>query len=129
MKNADIHTGGSGGGFPSPAEHFPKGSLSLDDYLVKRPAATFFMRMEGEARVLQGICPGDILVVDRSLAPAPGDLAVVVVENEYLVRVWRKGKDGGVRLEAANPAFEPIDVPPRHPVDLFGKVTAVVRKL
>ncbi|MGB1036450.1 MAG: LexA family protein, partial [Candidatus Puniceispirillales bacterium] len=54
-------------GFPSPADDHLEGSLNLNDYLVKHPAATFFVRVSGDSMIKAGIHENDILVVDRSL--------------------------------------------------------------
>ena len=128
MNRAKNNSGAISGGFPSPAEHFSSSPLSLDDYLVKRPAATFFVRMEGEAMSAKGIYSGDVLVVERTISPASGDLVVAIVEDECIVRIFRLAH-GETRLEAADPKIPAIVLPPNAPVRLFGKVTAVVRKL
>ena len=36
-------------GFPSPADDYIEGKLDLNEHLVKRPAATFFVRVEGDS--------------------------------------------------------------------------------
>ena len=38
-------------GFPSPADDYVEKSLDLNELLIKRPAATFFVRVEGEIDV------------------------------------------------------------------------------
>ena len=57
-------------GFPSPAEQYLEPPLDLNELLVKRPAATYFVRVEGDSMIGAGIHDGDLLVVDRSLRPA-----------------------------------------------------------
>ena len=54
-------------GFPSPAEQHQETPLDLNELLVKRPAATFFVKVLGDSMVGAGIREGDLLVVDRSL--------------------------------------------------------------
>ena len=50
----------------------PTTSLSLDDHFIKRPAATFFVTVEGGGMAEHGILAGDTLIVDRSrIEPAP----------------------------------------------------------
>ena len=39
-------------GFPSPAEQYQEPPLDLNELLVKRPAATFFVRVQGDSVVL-----------------------------------------------------------------------------
>ncbi|GGZ87991.1 MULTISPECIES: S24 family peptidase [Sphingomonadales] len=36
-------------GFPSPADDHIEGKLDLNEHLVRRPAATFFVRAAGES--------------------------------------------------------------------------------
>ena len=52
-------------GFPSPAEQYQETPLDLNELLVKRPAATFFVKVQGESMIGEGIHDGDLLVVDR----------------------------------------------------------------
>ena len=42
-------------GFPSPAEQYQEPPLDLNELLVKRPAATYFVRVEGDSMVGAGI--------------------------------------------------------------------------
>jgi len=46
-------------GFPSPAEEALLDTMSLDEYLVVNPEATFMLRVEGDSMVDAGILPGD----------------------------------------------------------------------
>ena len=60
----------------------PQGAVTLDlnELLVKRPAATYFVRVDGDSMIGAGISDGDLLVVDRSLRPADGDVIIASVE-------------------------------------------------
>ena len=73
-------------GFPSPAEDVAERSLDLQALVVRRPAATFFLRMRGDAMQRAGVFAGDILVVDRSLRPTARRLIVLAVAGELLAR-------------------------------------------
>lgn len=110
-------------GFPSPAEQYLEPQLDLNELLIKRPAATFFVRVKGDSMIGEGIRDGDLLVVDRSLTPASGDVIIAAVDGEFTVKTFRKDKDG-VRLEPANPAFPLIRLRPGQKLDYFGKVMA-----
>ena len=85
-------------GFPSPAEQYLEPPLDLNELLVKRPAATFFVRVEGDSMIGAGIRDKDLLVVDRSLTPANGDIIIASVDGEFTVKTYRTGmkvgKDG-----------------------------------
>ena len=74
-------------GFPSPAKQYQEPPLDLNELLVKRPAATYFVRVEGDSMVGAGIRDSDLLVVDRSLRPADGDVIIASVDGEFTVPV------------------------------------------
>ena len=71
--------------FPNPAQDYYEGPVSLDRHLIKRPAATYVLRVGSEALVKLGIHPGDELLVDRSLPPRPGRVVVVVHDGEHRI--------------------------------------------
>ena len=88
-------------GFPSPAEQYLEPPLDLNELLVKRPAATYFVRVEGDSMSGAGISDGDLLVVDRSLRPADGDVIIASVDGDFTVKTYRRDADG-IRLEPAS---------------------------
>ena len=47
-------------GFPSPAQDYIEQTLDLNELCIQHPAATFFVRVEGESMCEAGIYPGDI---------------------------------------------------------------------
>ena len=51
-------------GFPSPAQDYVEQTLDLNDLCIRHPAATYFVRAEGDSMIEVGIFSGDILVVD-----------------------------------------------------------------
>ena len=130
-------------GFPSPAEQYQEPPLDLNELLVKRPAATYFVRVEGDSMVGAGISDGDLLVVDRSLRPVDGDVIIASVEIspersehceamslegcDFTVKTYRRDKDG-VRLEPANPNYPVIRLRAGQELDYFGKVTACIHR-
>ena len=123
-------------GFPSPAEQYAEPPLDLNELLVKRPAATYFVRVAGDSMTGAGIFEGDLLVVDRSLTPADGDIIIAAVDGEFTVKRLRiVAADGEFRrarryrLEPANSAYPTIDIEPGQKLDYFGKVTSVIHRL
>lgn len=114
-------------GFPSPAEQYQEPPLDLNELLVKRPAATFFVRVQGDSMIGEGIHDGDLLVVDRSLRPASRDIIIACVDGDFTVKTYRRDK-GGTRLEPANPDFPVIHIKPGHQLDYFGKITACIHR-
>jgi DNA polymerase V len=127
-------------GFPSPAEQYQETPLDLNELLVKRPAATYFVRVEGDSMVGAGIRDGDLLVVDRSLRPADGDIIIACVDGDFTVKTLRVGGNreegrgnreegaGNIRLEPANPKYQAIVLRPGQELDYFGKVTACIHR-
>ena len=61
-------------------------NLSLDEYFIKHPAATFFVKVEGEGMETHGIFKGDTLIIDRSLNPEKSSIVIVVIDGELTVR-------------------------------------------
>lgn len=123
-------------GFPSPAEQYLEPQLDLNELLVKRPAATYFVRVQGDSMTGRGIHDGDLLVVDRSLDPRDGDVVIAAIDGDFTVKTLRKGvkEVGGtmkrtVSLEAANPSYPTIVLKGANELQLFGKVTAVIHRL
>ena len=61
-------------------------TLSLDEHFIKHPAATFFVKVEGDGMDDHGIYKGDTLIVDRSLTPTKNSTVIVVIDGELTVR-------------------------------------------
>lgn len=65
-------------GFRSPAQDWAEDRLDLNTKLVAHPASTFFFRSASQGEFPAGIFEEDLLIVDRSLTPAVGDLVLAV---------------------------------------------------
>lgn len=115
-------------GFPSPADDYIEGMLDLNTHLVKNPVSTFFIRVSGDSMIGAGIASGDLLVVDRSLAPESGNVVIAVLNGELTVkRLWREG--GRVELRPENPAYAPIRLTGAMELDVWGVVRHVVHSV
>jgi DNA polymerase V len=81
------------------AEDYEDRGLRLDERLIERPAATFFMTAAGSAPDA-GVRDGDLLIVDRGEPPAPGRVVVAVIAGELSVRRLAPGwrEDDGLEL-------------------------------
>ncbi|NEX14015.1 MAG: peptidase S24 [Prosthecochloris sp.] len=114
-------------GFPSPAEDHLELKLDLNKELIRHPSATFYGRVKGYSMVDAGIDEGDILVIDKSLDPKEGDIAVCFLDGEFTVK--RIGKQGGrMCLMPANEEFDPIPVTGENEFIVWGIVTYVIHK-
>lgn len=115
-------------GFPSPADDFLEGSLDLNRLVIRHPEATFFARVEGDSMKDEGIVEGDILVVDKSIEPYDGCLAVAVVDGEFTLKRVRMEPDK-ILLVPANPKYKVIEIFPDNEFSVWGVVRYVVKKV
>jgi len=115
-------------GFPSPAEDYVEKTIDLNELCIKHPAATFFVRVQGESMIDAGIYPGDVLVVDRSLRPKHGDIIIASLESEMTVKQLHLTPPP-VRLLPQNSAYQPITIEGEMVMEVFGVVTNVIRSL
>ncbi len=76
-------------GFPSPAADYVEQRISLDETLISKPSATYFMR-SGKTYWREGIMYGALLVVDSSLMPFDGSLLICSVDNEFRVKRYKR---------------------------------------
>lgn len=116
-------------GFPSPAVGELSGTLDLNDYCIRHPSATYFIRARGESMVGAGIGDGDILIVDRSLTARNGDIIIAAVSGEFTVKRLERLPDSPVRLLPENPDFSPITITPELNAEFFGVVTHCLKKM
>jgi len=115
-------------GFPSPAEDFVERNLSLDEHLIHHPATTFFMTVVGSSMTDCGIHSGDLLIVDRSLEPANGQVVVAYLNQEFTVKRFKRSKGGRMYLVAENPDFQPIEITGEMEFQVWGVVTATIHQ-
>jgi DNA polymerase V len=115
-------------GFPSPAEDYIEKTIDLNELCIQHPAATFFVRVQGDSMVEAGIYPGDVLVVDRSLHAGHGDTIIASLESEMTVKELHTFPLP-IRLLPRNPNYQPIVIEGDMVMEVFGVVTNVVRKL
>jgi DNA polymerase V len=114
-------------GFPSPAQDYVEQTLDLNELCIKRPAATFFVRVDGDSMIDVGIFSNDILVVDRSIKPAHGDVVVAQVNGEFTVKeLCLRPK---LMLVPRNKSYEPISFADDSELQIFGVVTNVLRQM
>jgi DNA polymerase V len=115
-------------GFGSPAGDSGVTRLDLNDILVKHPQATFLMRVAGDALRAIGIDAGDLVLVDRALAPAHGHVVIAVVDDEFLCRqLCKQGTD--LRLQATSADVSDIVAGEGTALQLWGVVTQVIKSM
>ena len=112
-------------GFPSPADDYVEKTLDLNELCVKQPAATFFVRSEGESMLGAGIHPNDILVVDRSIEPVPGKIVICALNGELTVKRLERDNEQW-KLKAENPDYPDIVLHEEIDMVVWGVVTNVI---
>lgn len=115
-------------GTPIPVDDHVESQIDLNELLIQRPAATFFVRVRGESMIEAGIHDGDILIVDSSLEASDGTIVIVSVDGDLTVKTLRvKGDE--VYLEAQNKQFLPLKIEPYMEFNVIGVVTSVIHRL
>lgn len=113
-------------GFPSPADDHIEGKLDLNEHLVRRPAATFFVRASGESMRGAGIFDGDLLIIDRGVSPQPDDIVIAILHGELTVKRLKK-RDRQWLLAAENSAYPSLPLI-EGDGEIWGVVTHSVRR-
>jgi DNA polymerase V len=114
-------------GFPSPADDYIEGRLSLDEHLITNKDATFFVRAKGSSMVDAGIFDGDLLVVDKSLTPSSGNIVIAIIDGDLTVK--RLVLRGNMTiLKPENPRFKEIELKDGQELQVWGVVTSTVKK-
>ena len=119
---------GISAGFPSPADDFKEIRISLDKELVKNKEATFYARVSGDSMIGAGLEDGDLLVIDRSLNPENGKIAICLVDGEFTVKRIKKEKNK-LYLMPENKKYEPIELKEENELIIWGVVEYVIKKV
>ena len=115
-------------GFPSPADDYIEQNLDLNAYLIRHPAATFFVRVSGDSMNDAGINSGDILIVDRAREPVDSSVVIARLESELTVKRIRK-RDGKLYLVPDNSRRESFGIQEDTEFEVWGVVTHVIHAL
>lgn len=116
-------------GFLSPAEDYVDTALDLNEYLIKNPATTFYVRVEGDSMIGAGIHPDDLLMVDRGLSPQHGNIVIAVVNAELTVKRLSLGPQNSVSLVPENDKYPVVTLKEGMDFRIWGVVTNVIHSL
>mgnify|MGYP000378715674 CR=1 FL=1 len=119
---------GISAGFPSPADDFKEVRISLDKELVKNKESTFYARVSGDSMIGAGLDDGDLLVIDRSLSPENGKIAVCFIDGEFTVKRIKKEKNK-VYLMPENKKYKPLEIKEENQLIMWGIVEYVIKKV
>ncbi len=119
---------GVSAGFPSPAEDHLSLKLDLNRELVRNPASTFFARVSGVSMIGDSIDDGDLLVIDKSVEPYSGCLAVCYIDGDFTLKRFQDRGDHGF-LVPSNSNYKPIRVDADNDFMIWGVVRYVIKKM
>lgn len=115
-------------GFPSPADDYLEKAIDLNEYLIKKPSATFLVRAKGDSMVGAGIFDNSILIVDRSLESRNGRICVVRLYDEFTVkRFFHYGTF--ITLKSENPKFKDKVIQPDEDFEIWGVVRSIITEV
>ena len=111
-------------GFPSPATDYVQNCIDLNTLLIRHPASTYLVEVEGDSMVNNGIYPNDILIVDRSLTACHKDIVIALVGEGFTAKQLILGEN--IILRAHNKNYTDIVV--KGSLELFGVVASSIRR-
>lgn len=119
--------GGIQAGFPSPAQEYMYETIDLNKDLIPHPTSTFYGRVVGDSMSEEGITEGDMLIIDKSIEPENGDLAVCCVDGEFTLKRIRITRDQRVILMPSNRHYQPIEITEDNEFMVWGIVLYTIK--
>lgn len=111
-------------GFPSPASDYVQNRIDLNTLLIRHPATTYLVEVEGDSMIDMGIYPNDILIVDRSLTACHKDVVIALIDEGFTAKQLILGEH--IILRAHNAHYPDISV--KGSLELFGVVASSIRR-
>ena len=112
-----------------PIEKFEQSdSLNLEDMFgprIGQKAGTYALQVEGESMRDEGILDGDYVIVERRESARDGERVVALLPSGETTLKTLFRENGRIRLQPANPDFEPIIV---DDCQVQGVVVGVMRR-
>ncbi len=117
-------------GEPILAEEQAEGTVVIDALLLGDGRKVFALKVVGNSMIEDGIHDGDYIFVRKREVADPGDVVVVMIDNEATVKRFYPEEER-IRLQPANHTMEPIFVHKKDfkHVQIIGVVVGVYRKM
>jgi repressor LexA len=100
-------------------------TLTLPQDLVGS-GTLFALNVVGDSMIEAGILDGDLVIIRQQPVAEDGEIVAALVDGEEATVKTLRRRGGRVVLEAANPAYGPIEA---DDVKVLGKVVSVIRRL
>lgn len=115
-------------GFGAAADDYAERGIDLNEQLIKNKPATFFMRVNSNAMIGEGIHHGDVVIVDRSAEAKNGKVVIAVLDGEMLIRKLEINNHKK-RLLPATKKLSAIEISESSTFAIWGVVTYVIHSL
>jgi repressor LexA len=112
----------------------PEEEEELVEEYVSLPVSLFgkgefyILRAKGDSMVDAGINEGDLLIIDRSLNPHDGNIAVCFIDGDFTVKRLSVRADG-IYLTPANASFPELKVSEDSNFQVWGIVSHIIKRL
>ena len=115
-------------GFPSPADDYTEENIDLNEHLIRNPFSTFFLRVKGDSMIDSGINDKDLIIVDKSLNPKPGNIVIAMIDGEFTVKRFSI-KNNKLYLKAENRNYPDFNLEDYSDVHIWGVVIYSIHTL
>ena len=127
-KNIPLLSDSVPAGFPSPADDYTEENIDLNEYLIKNPFSSFFLRVKGDSMINSGIYDKDLIIVDKSLTPKPGNIVIAMIDGEFTVKRFSI-KNDKLYLKAENHKYPDFNFDDYSDISIWGVVIYSIHKL
>lgn len=103
-------------------------SIPRDLLLAASRASAFALRVRGDSMIDEHICDGDLLIVKAQQTAHNGQKVIALIDGTEATVKKIFFDPGAVRLEPANPLYQPIIVRPPQTIRIQGVVIASLRR-
>lgn len=104
-------------------------AADLNTLLAPHTGDTFLMEVGTDVMAEAGICKGDQLVVDRSLAASSGQIVIVQLQEQMILRRYEEVRKT-VKLSVDSGKLAPLLIPDHcEEISVWGVVTHLIRRV
>lgn len=105
-----------------------KGVVDLNEEFIHNPLSTSFGKVAGFSLIEDDIRDNDSVIIDSSLEPHNGDLAVSFTEDGFTLK-YVKQDETGLWLLPGNGSYKPIRITEDNELLIWGIITVSVKQL
>lgn len=116
-------------GFPNAADEAVYNKFNLHTLLVKRPASTYFMRLDGSLGGRSYIHTETILVVDRAAEMRSGDVIVAINRGEMILKTYQIRGKKHLLLPIVHDDGSPLFLSDEEETQVWGTVVHIIESV